>query len=277
MRLMLITNLPDIAAYADDAGVDTIFVDLEKLGKEARQGRLDTVKSNHSIADVAAVRAAVRSAEVMVRTNPLHDGSRAEVDNAIAAGADCLMLPMFRSAEEVLRFCDLVDGRARVRPLLETTEALRDHRRLASIKEVDSYHFGLNDLHLAFDDVFIFEPLIDGRLDAALESFRDSGKTFGIGGVARCDEGEVSGRMVLTEGLRRGSSAAILSRTFHRGARTLHELTDRVDLKKDVAALRDVCDACDGFSASEWDAARSDFETAVRRVVVARRATATAS
>lgn len=37
LKLMYITNVPEIASIADRAGVDRIFIDLERYGKEERQ------------------------------------------------------------------------------------------------------------------------------------------------------------------------------------------------------------------------------------------------
>ena len=54
MELMYITNRTDIASLAQDAGVDRIFVDMEYIGKELRQGGLDTVQSHHTIDDIKA-------------------------------------------------------------------------------------------------------------------------------------------------------------------------------------------------------------------------------
>lgn len=273
MKLMLITNAPDIAHHAVESGVDTIFVDLEKLGKEARQGHLSSVKSDHSISDIAAVRAAIGDAELLVRTNPLHAESSEEIAQAIGAGADCLMLPMFVSAREVEDFCDMVAGRAKVVPLIETPEALRDHAALARVKAVDAYHFGLNDLHIAYGNTFVFEPLVDGKLDAAIESLSAAGKPFGIGGVARADEGHVSGRMVLQENMRRGASAVILSRTFHRYTITLDQLISRVDMAEEIAALRTVCRDAEGLTDAERTENRAAFESAVGRSIQLLKAT----
>jgi citrate lyase beta subunit len=44
---------------------------------------------------VPRVKAVLRHAPLMVRVNPLHDGTAAEVNAVLAAGADLLMLPMF--------------------------------------------------------------------------------------------------------------------------------------------------------------------------------------
>lgn len=52
LKLMYITNQPEIAQIAESAGVDRIFVDLEYIGKSDRQGGMDTVQSRHTIDDV---------------------------------------------------------------------------------------------------------------------------------------------------------------------------------------------------------------------------------
>ena len=56
LRLMLITNDPQFAKIADAQGVDWVIVDLEKIGKAARQPGMDTVQSLHQIADISAVK-----------------------------------------------------------------------------------------------------------------------------------------------------------------------------------------------------------------------------
>ena len=56
LKLMYITNNPEIARIAEDAGVDRIFVDLEHIGKTDRQGGMDTVQSHHTIEDVKEIR-----------------------------------------------------------------------------------------------------------------------------------------------------------------------------------------------------------------------------
>ena len=62
---MLITNNPDVASIADGAGVDWVFIDLEKIGKEERQSGLDTVKSMHDVADIAPVRVTLSNASLV--------------------------------------------------------------------------------------------------------------------------------------------------------------------------------------------------------------------
>ena len=45
LNLMYITKHPEIARIAEEAGVDWIFVDMEFIGKDCRQGGLDTVQN----------------------------------------------------------------------------------------------------------------------------------------------------------------------------------------------------------------------------------------
>ena len=49
---MYITNKPDIAIIAEQAGVDRIFIDMEYIGKADRQGGMNTVQNHHTVEDV---------------------------------------------------------------------------------------------------------------------------------------------------------------------------------------------------------------------------------
>ena len=119
LNLMYITKHPEIARIAEEAGVDWIFVDMEFIGKDCRQGGLDTVQNHHTVEDVANIRAAVTKAKVLVRINPIHDtmddypSSEEEIEAVIQAGADIVMLPYFKTTEEVHRFIGYVGGRAK--------------------------------------------------------------------------------------------------------------------------------------------------------------------
>lgn len=55
LDLMYITNKPQIAEIAEEAGVDRIFVDMEYIGKADRQGGMDTVQNHHTLADVRTI------------------------------------------------------------------------------------------------------------------------------------------------------------------------------------------------------------------------------
>lgn len=214
IKLMYITNDPRIAALADRAGVDRIFVDLETVGKQLRQGGMNTVQSDHTLADIRAVRPAVQRAELMVRVNPIYDWSREEIDAAINAGADTLMLPYFRTAAQAEKFLSFVNGRARTILLVETPEAVEDLDEILALPGIDECHVGLNDLHLGYGRKFLFELLADGTVDRIVDKFKTHGIPFGIGGIARLGKGILPAEHILAEHIRLGSEAVILSRSF---------------------------------------------------------------
>ncbi|WP_164742909.1 aldolase/citrate lyase family protein [Mesorhizobium sp. Z1-4] len=224
--MIYITNDPAEAALVRDAGVDLVMVDLEILGKETRQGHLDTVISRHRIEDVSALRAALGEGELVVRINPLHEGSQSEIEEVVARGADLLMLPMFTNADELARFVELVDGRAATVALLETGAALARLPEILKVAGVDSIHFGLNDLHLALGLDFMFEVMSGGLMDHAAGLCNAAGIRFGIGGVARLGQGVLPADLVLAEHCRLGSQRVILSRDFRTLSATTPE--DRV-------------------------------------------------
>ena len=75
LQLMYITNRPEIAQIAELSGVDRIFIDMEYIGKDLRQGGLDTVQNHHTIDDVLAVRKSISTSKIQVRINPIHDAT----------------------------------------------------------------------------------------------------------------------------------------------------------------------------------------------------------
>lgn len=214
MKLIFITADEARACKAQEAGIDRIMVDLEIVGKEARQGHLGTVISRHKLTDVTALRAVLQSSELMVRINPLFKGSQAEIEDVIARGADRLMLPMFRHSDEVARIIDMIAGRVPLTLLLETGAALARLPQIARLEGIDDVHIGLNDLHLDLKLDFMFELFASGLLDLAAQTLQAVGIPFGIGGVARLGQGRLPAELILSEHRRLGSSRVILSRAF---------------------------------------------------------------
>lgn len=217
IETMIITADLSEAAFWEKAGVDIVFVDLEQLGKIERQSHVDSVKSCHTIADVAAVKGALRTARVLVRINPVHKGTAVEVEAVLEAGADIIMLPMFETAAQVRDVLALIDGRCAFYPLLETPAALAIAGDLADIQGVSGYHFGLNDLHLAMGKAFMFEVMLESAFKRAIEIFRDRGIFFGIGGISRVGMGTLLSDVVIRENYNLGSRRVILSRSFKAG------------------------------------------------------------
>ncbi|HWI79408.1 MAG TPA: aldolase/citrate lyase family protein [Ramlibacter sp.] len=217
LELIQITNDPAFARRCDALPGFRLFVDLERIGKAERQAGRNTFISAHQVDDVSKIKRVLRQSPLMVRVNPLHDGTPGEVEAALQQGADRLMLPMFTRASEVGEFARLVGGRAPVTLLLETAGALACLDEWIATPGLDEVYVGLNDLHLSMGQRFMFEPLAQGWVDRVATAARRQHLRFGFGGIARLDEGLLPGRDVLAEHLRLGSGAVILSRTFHRG------------------------------------------------------------
>lgn len=220
LLLMYITNKPAVAEIAEQAGVDWVFLDMEFIGKDARQGGLDTVQNHHTVKDVVNIKAAVKKAKVLVRVNPIHEAlpdypsSKDEIDATIKAGADIVMLPFFKTVEEVKQFVSYVDGRAKTLLLMETVEAANLVDEILEVPGIDMIHLGLNDMHLELGMKFMFELLANGTVEKLGNKIKAKGIPFGFGGIATLDGGALPGSMVLKEHVRLGSSMVIVSRSF---------------------------------------------------------------
>lgn len=243
---MYITNNPDVARIAEECGVDRIFVDMEFIGKDIRQGGLDTVQNHHTIEDIRRIKSVLSKAKVLVRINPIHQNvegyfdSKEEIDAAIDAGADILMLPFFRTVKEVEEFIAFVDGRVQTCLLLETPEAANIIDEILDVPGIDMVHIGLNDMHLAMGLTFMFELLANGMVDQLAGKIKARGIQFGFGGIAGLHGGALPGSYVLKEHYRLGSSMVILGRSFC----NTNVITDKEEIKKifnsGISEIRDL-------------------------------------
>lgn len=239
LKLMYITNNPQVALLAQKYGVDRIWIDLETLGKEERQKNIDSVKSRHSVNDIKTIAPLLNSSEMLVRVNPWNEGSVEEINRVINAGAQLVMLPMWKTIEEVELFIHAVDRRAKTVLLLETKEAadcLDDVLKLNGINEI---HIGLNDLHLSYGLTFMFELLTDGTVESICGKIKKAGIPYGFGGVAKIGEGLLPAEKIILEHYRLGSTRAILSRSFCNAQ--LIETIEEVEstFKQNMKKLRD--------------------------------------
>ena len=220
LKLMYITNNPQVAALAQSSGVDRIFVDMEYIGKEERQGGLDTVKSHHTVEDVKNLRKVLKETELLVRVNPIHEAaenwcsSEDEINAVVEAGADIIMLPMAKTVDEIKKFVEYVGGRTKTMLLLETAEAKDNIKAMLDVGGIDMVHIGLNDLHLSYGMKFMFQLLTDGTVDGLCKIIDSYGIPYGFGGIARLGFGMLPAEHVIAEHYRLGSSMAILSRSF---------------------------------------------------------------
>ncbi len=214
ITLMYITNRVDVAQIAQEAGVDRIWIDLEVKGKEERQKGMNTVKSQHTIEDIKKIKPILSTSQLMVRVNPMDVESEDEINQVIDAGAEYVMLPMFKKKEEVEQFLNFVDGRARTILLVETAEAAEGIETYIDLPGIDEVHIGLNDLHLAYKKDFMFELMADGTVDKITKVLNEHGVRFGVGGLARIGYGMLPAEVILTHHYKIGSQMAILSRSF---------------------------------------------------------------
>ena len=222
LKLMYITKDPEVALIAEKAGVDRIFIDLEYVGKGLRQGGMDTVQNRHTPRDVRKIKKVLTKSKLMVRVNPIHDlsienkykGTELEVASVIRAGADIVMLPYFKTADEVRRFIKAVKGKAKTLLLFETPESIENIDEILEVEGIDEVFIGLNDLSLGYGFKFMFKPLADGTVDKIIEKFKAKKLPYGFGGVASLGRGALPGEKVIAEHYRLGSTCVILSRSF---------------------------------------------------------------
>lgn len=214
LKLMYITNECDVAKIADRYGVDRIFIDLEVNGKEKRQKGMDTVKSKHKISDVNKIKDILKDAELLVRINPIYEKSKEEIDSIIKQGADIIMLPFFKTPEEIKIFIRLVNGRCKTMLLVETPEAVQHIDEILKIDGIDEIHIGLNDLHLGYKMKFMFELLTNGVVEKLVNKFKEKNIPYGFGGIGKIGTGDLPAEDILGEHYRLGSEQVILSRSF---------------------------------------------------------------
>ncbi|MBZ5601445.1 MAG: aldolase [Acidobacteriia bacterium] len=233
--LTAITADPEIVRAADRAGVDRIGIDIERIGKQSRQGHLREARfAAHQLEDLAQVTATLKHARVFARLNPFYDQSRHEIETALALGAQVLMLPYFQGPAEVAAFLDIVAGRAAVVPLLETAAAARRVQEIAALAGLQEIMVGLNDLSLSLGLSSPFEAVALPLMTRIAQCVRGAGLRFGFGGLARVTDASlpVHPDLVCAQYARLGATSAWLARSFYRGLRP-EQIAPAVDALRD--------------------------------------------
>ena len=273
LKLMYITNRIDVAKIADESGVDRIFVDMEYIGKEERQGGLDSVKSFHTADDVRAIRNTIKNAELLVRVNPIHDatdehhGSKKEIDDVVGAGADIIMLPMAKTVCEIEKFVEYVGKRAKTILLLETSEAADKIDEMLSVGGIDEVHIGLNDLHLSKSKKFMFELLTDGTVESLCKKISRFDIPYGFGGIARLGYGMLPAENVIVEHYRLGSSMAILSRSFCNIDKENNTSEIEKIFKYEIKKIREFEQSVSKYSKEQLEKNQAETACLVRKIV----------
>ena len=251
LKLMYITNKPEIAQIAESSGVDRIFVDMEYIGKAERQGGLDSVQNHHTVEDVRTMKQAVESAEVLVRVNPIHEAtdeytsSKQEIDDVIQAGADIIMLPYITGVEQVEKFLSIVGGRVKTMLLIETPQSAEALDEILELDGIDEIYIGLNDLSLGYHKKFMFELLADGTVENLCLKCKLKGIPYGFGGVASLGKGMLPSEYIIREHYRLGSTCAILSRSFCNVDKVKHIGIISSTFIDGVKAIRELEEECE--------------------------------
>ena len=235
--LTLFTNDPLLAARADLAGIDRIGVDIECIGKNLRQGHLNTWISDHSEADLLCLRPAVQRAALFARCNPIHPGLADEIGRLLDSGVEVLMLPYFKSVLEAEQFIRMVDGRATPVLLVETKESAAVMTNLCRVDGVKEIHIGLNDMRLSLGWPSHFHVLVSDFLVRLCEPVLDEGLRLGVGGLGRAGDCNlpIPSDLVIAQFVRLGATASLVSRVFFSGCASL-------DLGHEINALRRLLD-----------------------------------
>ena len=261
-NLMILASTVEDAILAQEAGVDRIFYDLEYIGKAERQRGRDTVKYHNDIELIPELRKVINKSSLLVRTNPIHAYTAAEVEKAIQYGADYLMLPMTMDRADVEHYVKLVAGRVKVIIMVETAAAMARIDDILDVPGVDEIFIGLNDLHISLGLHFLFEPLAGGLVDYIAEKCRAKGVPFGFGGIARIGDGILPADMILGEHVRLGSTSVILSRTFKGG-----DSPKAIDFKVEVDKVRVRIDDLKKWTSEEFIKNKNTIKKIVDKIV----------
>lgn len=272
IKLIYITGATDIAEFVLANGANLVMVDLEKLGKRERQAGRNTWLSNHVVSDVAKIISRVGSECVIVRTDPIHEDTPGQLEEILRAGAKCLMLPMYTAESEVDEFLRIVDGRASVIPLVETTGAVACFDAVTRRRDIDRVHVGLNDLQISAGTNFLFEPIVNGQLEDLARIAEANRTAFGFGGIARIGEGLIPAESILVEHMKLNSSAVILSRTFRKGDGRDDEAARTKSFQLAVNELRDREEFLKSLTSRQLELESSETAELIRQEVQRRRA-----
>lgn len=194
------------------AGVKGVIIDWESSGKKVRQAFADTQINKDTLEDLKRVRAST-NAYVICRINGFETMGSNEIEQAIDAGVDEILLPMVRTVREVEEVLNRVRGRCGLGILVETMAGTELVNELACLP-LSRVYVGLNDLAIERNSSNIFAPLIDGTLEKIRSPFQVS---FGFGGLTLPECGyPIPCRLLMGEIIRLGCDFSFLRRSFNR-------------------------------------------------------------
>ncbi len=207
MDLFLFTVDPGFGRDVVAAGAAGVIVDWERRGKARRQAGEGTQINGDTPDDLSRMRTAT-DGRLLCRVNGFGPWTAWEVDEAIDRGADELLLPMVRTAEELDRTLDAVAGRCGLGILIETQNAVARAAELAR-RPLSRVYLGLNDLRIDRRSDTLFTPLVDGTVDAVRAAVPGR---FGVGGLTLPGGGAPVGSTLLAAELVRLGAAFTFER-----------------------------------------------------------------
>ena len=211
LELWLFTTDLDLSLEAEKAGVKAIIIDWEGNSKVERQVNTGFECNSDTLEDLERISANTRLKSVC-RVNAISPFLKLEIDQAIAAGADIIFLPMAKDDSDVREFMGYVHERAQTGVLIETKEAVENAKNIA-ILEPDFIYVGLNDLSISRGYSNIFKAVSDGTVEKLRNIFND--QLFGFGGVTIVDGGyPVQASLLLKEMSRLECDYGFLRRSF---------------------------------------------------------------
>jgi hypothetical protein len=234
MDLLLFTVHPSFGADVVAAGGAGIVVDWERRGKARRQAGEGTQINADTPADLSRMRAAT-DGRLLCRVNGWGPWTPGEIAEAVARGADEVLLPMVRTPEEVDRALDAVAGRCGLGILVETQDAVARVHELAR-RPLSRVYLGLNDLRIDRRSDNLFAPLVDGTVDAVRAAVPG---LFGVGGLTLPGGGApVPSHLLAAELVRLGADFTFLRRSFTSDMAGRDPYTEVPRLLDSLAALR---------------------------------------
>lgn len=268
MNYIFINNNYELIKFATAENKRILpLIDLEYLGKKIRQKSTNCWFSDHSLENISSLKNFLPEKKIIVRINPLNENSKNEINDVILRGANYIMLPMFRTRNELVRFLDLVDGRAEPYPLFETSESLLKIENILAGLDIKKLHIGLNDLRIDLGNKFIFETIYNGFLDKPINFLKKYNYDYGIGGIARSGEGLIPPEILLGEYVRLGSKCAILSQTFHRNCKNISEMNKEFDFKEEINLIDNIFQKFLNMNESSLELNRKKFNNKVIEIL----------
>ena len=210
--LTLFSIDPEFIEHAVGAGVQEIIVDWEFRDKHRRQAEADTEINHDTVEDLRRVRTSTR-ARVLCRINGFGAETPREIDEAIEAGADEILLPMARTLREVEQALALTAGRRGMGIVLETNGAVACAAELARLP-LSRVYVGLNDLAIERRTRNIFTAVRDGTVEEIRRHFQ---VPFGFAGLTLPELGcPIPCRLLIAELGRLECDFTFLRRSFRR-------------------------------------------------------------